>query len=64
MKCDSRASLSIRTFASPSLGREPEARVTTPTAQAHFRQHIIPHALVGILKNKGKSFHDRMDAPT
>jgi hypothetical protein len=30
-------------------------------AQAHLRQHKIPHALVGILKIKGKSFHDRMD---
>jgi hypothetical protein len=32
-------------------------------AQAHLRQHKIPRALVGILKNKGKSLHDRMDVP-
>jgi hypothetical protein len=33
-------------------------------AQVHLCQHKIPHALVGILKNKGKSLHDKMDAPT
>jgi len=32
-------------------------------AQAPFHQHKIPHALVWILKSKGKSLHDRMDAP-
>jgi hypothetical protein len=30
-------------------------------AQVHLHNHKIPHALVGILKNKGKSLHDRMD---
>jgi len=32
-------------------------------AQAHLRQHNIPHALVGILKCKCKNLHDRMDVP-
>jgi hypothetical protein len=30
-------------------------------AQAHLHNHKIHHALVGILKNKGKSLHARMD---
>jgi hypothetical protein len=30
--------------------------------QVHFRQHKIPRALIGILKSKGESLHDRMDA--
>jgi hypothetical protein len=36
--------------------------ILPPTAQAHLCQHKIPHALVGILKKKRKSFHDRIDA--
>ncbi len=31
-------------------------------AQVHLHNHEIPPTLVGILKSKGKSFHDRMDA--
>jgi hypothetical protein len=31
-------------------------------AQACLHQHRIPRALVGILKSKGRSLHDRMDA--
>jgi hypothetical protein len=31
-------------------------------AQVHLCNHEIPPTLVGILKSKGKSFHDRMDA--
>jgi hypothetical protein len=33
-------------------------------AQVPPHQHKIPRALVGILKSKGKTFHDKMDAPT
>jgi hypothetical protein len=36
--------------------------ILPPTAQAHPRQHKILCALVGIIKSKSKSFHDRMDA--
>jgi hypothetical protein len=32
-------------------------------AQAHLHDHKKFHALVGILKSKGKSLHDGMDAP-
>jgi hypothetical protein len=35
--------------------------ILAPTIQVHLRQHKILHALVGILKNKGKSLHDKMD---
>ncbi len=35
--------------------------ILPPMAQAHLHNHKIHHALVGILKNKGKSLHARMD---